>query len=108
MTTDRKQRLGVVEEILETHCEAWPSGVPLPVGATPFTAQVVLHYTGYGEDDVEVSVFDRALCHAAFVGDRVERGKLHHRFPEMVEAVELYERAGLAAVLDLAAREATE
>lgn len=104
MNTDQKPGLGVVEEILETHCEAWPSGVPLPAGATPHAARVVLNVAGNGEYGYKgyASGFMRSLCDTVIRADRVNRGKLHAGFPEVVDAVDLYERVGLEATQALA------
>jgi len=103
VTTDHRYRN--VEEILETHCAAWPHGVPLPAGATPHAARVVLNVQGYGYPGYP-SDFDRALCRVVFAGDRAHRGRLCAVYPEMVDAVELHERSGVAATRALAGSDA--
>lgn len=95
---------GVIEAILADR--DWPHGVPRPVAATPHTARVVLDVTG-GKDDAHgykgyAGTFDRVLCRQVIEAGRIKRSRIHRDQPAMVDAVDLYERAGLAAALTLA------
>lgn len=74
--------------------------------ATPHAARIVLDVTGHGERGY-ASSFTRSLCEAVFAADRVNRQKLRVAFPEIVDAVNMYERVGLATTMALANAERT-
>jgi len=76
-------------------------GGRLMTAATPHTARVVLDIVAGGEAGYATG-YDRALCRVIFQADQVHRGKLRGVYPEMVDAVEQYEREGAEATRALA------
>lgn len=103
MTTDPTPIPGhvSVEDILATYGGVWPDELPRPIAATPHAAAVVLDITGAGFVGY-ASDFARLLCRLAFKADDVNRRRLRLAFPEMVDAVNLYERVGIKATKALA------